>query len=305
MFCWTAPMLAMVATAMELKPTDDGVEVWEDGALLTAYHTGRVPYVYPLPSASGANLARNWPIKKGVEGEEKDHPHHRSMWFSHGAVNGYDFWAWTGGGEPEIRHLRTHGETETENGVSFAVDLEWVADGRRQLAETRHYRFHRPDEETLWIDLISKLTAADDDVKFGDTKEGTCAVRVDRTLRLKGTLAKGGILDSEGRTDDQSWGQRSEWVAFYGPDEKGEPAVVAMFDHPENLRFPTWWHARDYGLLAANPFGIHDFEKGKPAGSGDFLLKKGATLELRYRVLLHHGKPETARLAETAADFAR
>ncbi|GAA5481522.1 hypothetical protein Hsar01_00731 [Haloferula sargassicola] len=290
---------------MEVAKTPDGMEVKENGHFLTAYHAGRVPYLYPLPSSSGANLARHWPIEDDAEGEEHDHPHHRSMWLSHGAVNGFDFWAWTGKGEPQIKHLRTHDVKEEADGAAFTVDLEWIADGHRQLAETRTYQFHRADPETLWIDLTSRLKASDGEVKFGDTKEGTCALRVDRTLRLKGPMAKGGILDSEGRKDDQCWGKRSKWVAFVGPDEQGEPAVVAMFDHPDNLRFPGWWHARDYGLLAANPFGIHDFEKGKAPGSGDFVLKNGDTLTLRYRILLHHGTPQGAKLGACWEDFSK
>lgn len=290
---------------MELRPVKDGIEVWENGGLLTAYHTGRVPFIYPLPSTSGANLARNWPMKDDVEGEERDHPHHRSMWFSHGSVNGFDFWAWTGKGDPEIRQTQTRELKSDETTASFIVDLEWIADGKRQLSEERTYHFHRSDKHSLVIDLVSRLKASDGDVLLGDTKEGTCALRVDRTLRFKGASAKGRILDSEGRTDAQSWGKRSKWVAFHGPDEKAKPAVIAMFDHPDNLRHPTWWHARDYGLLAANPFGIHDFEQGQKRGAGDYTLDSGETLTLRYRILLHEGTPETARLDERGEEFSK
>ena len=299
-------VLSLPALAEFTVETDEkGARILEGGKPLTAYHVGRVPFVYPLPSASGANLARRWPVEEAAEGEEKDHPHHRSLWLSHGRVNGYDFWAFTGKGDPEIRHLATHDAAGGEDSATFRVDLEWRADGKRQLTEARGYRFHRPDPKTLVIDVTSRLTATDGPVVLGDTKEGTFAVRVDRTLRQKGPLAKGGILDSEGRRDGGCWGKRSKWVAFHGPDEKGEPAVIAMFDHPANLRYPTWWHARDYGLLAANPFGIHDFERGKPKGSGDHPLAAGETLEQRYRVVLHHGEVSAEMLEGIAADFAR
>jgi hypothetical protein len=301
-----AVLLSLAASAQfEVKTDEKGVQILENGKLLTAYHSGRVPYVYPLPSPSGANLARRWPIEAAAEGEEQDHPHHRSLWLSHGKVNGFDFWAFTGSGNPEIRHLSTHDAKGGEKIASFRVELEWWADGKRQLTESRTYRFHRPDGRSLVIDVASRLTASDGEVTLGDTKEGTFAVRVDRTLRQKGPLAKGGILDSEGRTDGDCWGKRAKWVAFHGPDEKGEAAVIAMFDHPANLRYPTWWHARDYGLLAANPFGIHDFERGKAAGSGDLKLPKGDTLEQRYRVLIHHGSPVPEMLEQIATDFAK
>ncbi|BCX46515.1 oxidoreductase [Haloferula helveola] len=294
---------ATAHAAFEIKSTDGKVEILEDGKPLTAYYAARSPYVYPLPSASGANLARNWPIKKGVEGEQTDHPHHTSLWLSHGAVNGHDFWSWHGKGNPEIRHTGTSDTESGEKHAAFTVDLEWVADGKTQLTEKRRYRFERTDPKTLTIEVDSQLTAEGADAVFGDTKEGTFAVRVDRTLRLKGSLAKGGISDSEGRKDGKTWGKRSKWVAFHGPDEKGEPAVVAMFDHKDNLRHPTWWHARDYGLLAANPFGIHDFEGKKDRKLGEYVLKKGETLRLRYLVVLHHGTVESAGLPERWSAF--
>lgn len=290
--------------AMELKEADGRVEVFENDRLLTAYQPARTPYLFPLPSPSGSNLARHWPIEKGIAGEEHDHPHHTSLWFSHGAVNGYDFWAWAGDGHPEIRHLKARDFETSENEAAFTVDLAWQAGGRIHLTEARRYHIARTDSLSLEIELVSVLTAGDGGVIFGDTKEGTIGARVDRTLRLKGPDARGHIVDSEGRTDDACWGKRSKWVAFHGPDERGEPAVLAMFDHPSNLRFPTWWHARDYGLMAANPFGIHDFDPARPSGAGDLRLAQGESLTLRYRVLIHHGTPATAQLAGRWKRFA-
>ena len=284
------------AAAWELKVEEGRIAIMENGRELTRYEASRVPFVYPLPSPSGANLARRWPIEDAAPGEELDHPHHRSLWFSHGAVNGFDFWSWHGPGEPEIQHLEVTRKEVGTNGASFTVRLQWLADGKPLLREHRTYRFSRPDGKSLAIGFETRLEAVAEEVEFGDTKEGTFAVRVDRTLRLKGEMAEGRILDSERRTDADAWGKRSKWVAFHGPDELGEPAVVAMFDHPQNLRHPTWWHARDYGLLAANPFGIHDFESREDDTSGRFVLKKGETLDLRYLVLLHHGTPASADL---------
>jgi hypothetical protein len=280
-----------------------------DGKLYTEYRTdSRVPYLYPLVSASGAVLSRHWPMEKGL-GEEEDHPHHRSFWLSHGAVNGHDFWAWTTkDSDPKIEHRGV----KTAGPNLFAVNLAWTAAGKTHLTEERSYAFKQIDPETTSIDVTSRLTAADGDATFGDTKEGFCAIRVDRTLRLappKGkdaAGAKGHIADSEGRKDGEAWGKKSKWVAFTGPDEKGEPAVIAMFDHPSNLRHPTTWHARDYGLLAANPFGIHDFEGKKDQPHlGDHVLKKGETLSFRYEVILHHGSLESAKLADRWAEFSK
>ena len=285
------------------------VTVKLDGKLFTELRTdSRVPYLYPLMSSSGACLSRHWPMSDEFKEEERDHPHHRSLWLSHGAVNGHDFWAWTTKkSDPKIV-LTNPGvlkySVTKDGGMSFTVDLAWTADGKTHLTEERTHSFRKIDGETTLIEVVSKLTAADGDAVFGDTKEGMFAIRVDRTLRLNGPQAKGHIADSEGREDGDTWGKRSNWVAFTGPDEKGEPAVLAMFDHPSNLRHPTWWHARDYGLLAANPFGIHDFEGKADKHLGDHLLKKGETLTFRYAVILHHGTLESAKLSDRWKQFS-
>ncbi|MCW1887503.1 PmoA family protein [Luteolibacter flavescens] len=282
------------------EPTTVQVEL--DGKPFTAFHTdSKVPYLYPLLSESGATLSRRWPMDDSAKGEERDHPHHRSFWMSHGEVNGHDFWAFQFGKDPRIETKKVHGMKND----SFTVDLAWTAGGKTHLTEERTYSFKKLDDKTTLIGVSSKLTAADGDAKFGDTKEGFFALRVDRTLRQKGAQAKGHIADSEGRKDNDCWGKRSKWVAFTGPDEKDEPAVLAIFDHPSNLRFPTWWHARDYGLLAANPFGIHDFEKKDDKHLGDHVLKKGESMTFRYGVVLHHGSLESARLADHWTDFSQ
>jgi len=278
------------------------VNVELDGKPFTTFQTdSRVPYVAPLRSASGAVLTRHWPMEDNFKEEERDHPHHRGFWMSHGNVNGHDFWAWQFGQDPKIV-LKGAPKIAKD---SFSVDLDWTAGGKTQLTEVRTYAFKKIDDKTTMIDFTSKLTAADGDATFGDTKEGFFAIRVDRTLRLKGKQAKGHIADSEGRADNDSWGKRSKWVAFTGPDEKDEPAVMAVFDHPSNLRFPTWWHARDYGLLAANPFGIHDFEGKKDKHLGDHVLKKGESMTFRYGVVIHHGSLESAKLADRWSDFSK
>lgn len=280
-----------------------------DGKLFTKCGFNRVPYLYPLVSSSGAALTRHWPVDKSVEGEEHDHPHHQGFWLSHGDVNGHDFWAWT---TKESDPTIIHEEMPSIEKNSFTLKLAWMAGGKKHLSEKRTYSFRSIDADTTAIDVVSSLTAAESDATFGDTKEGFCAIRVDRTLRLappKGkdpAGAKGHIADSEGRKDGDAWGKKSKWVAFYGPDEKGEPAVIAMFDHPSNLRHPTTWHARDYGLLAANPFGIHDFENKKDQPHlGDHVLKKGETLTFRYEVILHHGSLESAKIADRWAEFSK
>jgi hypothetical protein len=148
------------------------------------------------------------------------------------------------------------------------------------------------DELGRSIDFDIVLTPNGHPVTFGDTKEGTFAIRLASTLRVEGDVAEGTLLDSEGRANGAVWGKRARWVAANGPVQ-GEVVTVAILDHPENLRHPTWWHARKYGLVAANPFGVHDFE-GQAEGAGDFVAE--GPVRFRYRVLLRRGAATQAEL---------
>lgn len=265
--------------------------------LVTAFRTDyRVPYLYPLTSPSGANILRHWPMEPDAPSEERDHPHHRGIWLSHGEVNGYDFWTGAGNKNAVIKLNSITGKSANGGQAAFTAGLTWTAEGNDLLHETRSHEFSKPDAKTLRIDIHSILTAPNDSVTFGDTKEGTFALRTDRTLRVTGPEAKSTLTNSNGQTNLATWGKRSNWVAYAGPDEKGEKVVVAIIDNPSSFRNPTHWMARDYGLLSANPFGIHAFDKNKEKTAGEYILKKGEKLVLKYTVIIHQGTLQSVDL---------
>ncbi|MFY7817377.1 MAG: PmoA family protein [Akkermansiaceae bacterium] len=288
----------LVSAQFSIQSVDGAITIRKEKEVVTQYRTdSKVPYLYPISAPGGTNLSRHWPMDEDAVGEERDHPHHRSLWLSHGAVNGYDFWAWTGNKDARIVHESTSDATAQGNQAKFSVKLSWQGDKKTILEETRKYSIEDIDETTRVIDVTATLKATAGDVVFGDTKEGFFAFRVDRTLRFKGPTAKGGILDNHGRKDVDCWGKKSAYVTFHGPDDQGKPAVITMMDHPGNLRHETWWHARDYGLLAANPFGIHDFEGKKDKTLGNYTLKDQETLTFRYRLVLHRGQVDESKIA--------
>lgn len=298
--------LAVASAQFAIQSDDSSVTIRSKGGLVTQYRTdSKVPYLYPISAPGGTNLSRHWPMEDDAKGEETDHPHHRSFWLSHGAVNGYDFWAWTGNKDARIVHQSTGPVKAEGNKASFSVKLAWQGDKKTILEESRQYAIEDLDESTRVIDLTSTLKAVAGDVVFGDTKEGFCAFRVDRTLRLKGPTAKGGISDSHGRKNADCWGKKSAYVTFHGPDDQGKPAVITMMDHPQNLRHETWWHARDYGLLAANPFGIHDFEGKKDKTLGNHTLKDQQSMTFRYRLVLHRGEVDETKIAGWWKSFSQ
>ena len=141
-----------------------------------------------------------------------------------------------------------------------------------------------------------------DELVFGDTKEGSMAIRLAATMRLKGEVGEGHIQNSAGDADGDTWGKRAAWCDYYGPVD-GKTVGVAIFDHPENPRHPTWWHVRDYGLFAANPFGVSYFED-KPRGTGDLKLGKSDSVTWTYGFYFHSGDTKSAEVAERFSDWA-
>ena len=153
------------------------------------------------------------------------------------------------------------------------------------------------------FDFEITIHASHGAVTFGDTKEGTMAVRSRRNDALpKGKVGHGHIVNSEGIRDVATWGKRADWCDYSGP-VNGKTVGVAIFDNPANPLHPTSWHVRDYGLFAVNPFGLHDFEK-KPAHSGDFTILAGQSATFRYRFYIHAGDEKQANVAEMYADYA-
>ncbi len=152
------------------------------------------------------------------------------------------------------------------------------------------------------MDFEITLHASHGELTLGDTKEGSMAIRLAPTMRVRGKVGRGHIVNSEGLRDGATWGKRAAWCDYYGP-VKGKVVGVAIFDHPQNPKHPTWWHVRDYGLFAANPFGVHYFEK-KPKGSGDISIPAGQSLTFRYRLYFHKGDEKEAKVAEHYGKYA-
>lgn len=310
-----SPLLAAPARAgVTVKELDDRIRIEIDGELFTEWQhqAWKAPYLYPVIGPNGVNVTRHFPMKDGVEGEQQDHPHHRSIRFSHRNVNGMSFWA------PDVK----------QNGIDASIALEkvektssgetgelvlrnrWLGDGKLVLTEVVTLRVHPlPDREVL-LDYDVELTAAAEDVTFFDEKDGGLGVRVAATMKVEDRQSKEGrgtIVNSRGDKNADAWGKAAEWADYYGPDETGKTVGIAMFDHPSNLRYPTNWHARTYGLITANRFGKGFFEakEGAKKGDGDYTIKAGETLKLRHRLYFHHGDPETAKVGEKHAAYIK
>jgi hypothetical protein len=298
-----------------VKELANKIRVTIDGELFTEFRHEDAPHVYyyPVLGPGGVSLTRSWPMENPPD-EEHDHLHHRSMWFSHGLVNGVDFWTEQAPGKGEAKNslgkIVFEKVLEAKSGADAGVLTtlqKWVApDGSIPVTSTQTLRvYQRPKNERLF-DFEVTLTAGDKDVVFGDTKEGTFGIRLAESMRLKQPKAPGNghILNSEGLRDEKVWGQHAKWVDMSGPAD-GKTYGVAIFDHPSNLRHPTRWHARDYGLFAANPFCEVEMDKTQPKGAGDYKLAAGKSVTFKYRVLLHEGDGDADKLAERFDEYAK
>ena len=285
-------LLPLVAAA-GLWAQQDKIDVNLDGKPFATFHYGadaNKPFIAPIRSASGKIITRGFPMEN-IPGESRDHLHHRGLWFSYDDVNGVKFWendpSYT---KPNIGKIVVrHAELK---GSKIIAQMEWRSpQGNTLLVEDRDMIFSGgPNLRT--IDFRITLTAAKD-VTFGDTKEGAFAIRLNDAFTERRGVK---IVDADGRTRmAKVWGKRSNWVD-YSADLDGEKLGVAMFDHPSNPRHPTYWHARDYGLFALNPFGQHAFNEELPVS--EWKLPEGQKLTFRWRVVIHPGDAESGHVAE-------
>ena len=322
------------APYVEVVPSEVGqrVDVRVDGEPFTSYiypESTKKPTLFPLRTATGIPVTRGFPLEPRT-GERTDHPHQVGLWLNYGQVNGIDFWGNSDAREPEVRpklgSVRHRKVRQVESGSgegALEVTAEWVdAKGKALLREDTRYVF-RAAEGLRGVDRITTLTALGEPVTFADTKEGMLGLRVARSLEQPSTepvrlLEQDGSVttvpvadttgitgryrSSEGFTGDDVWGKRARWTALDGRVE-GEPVTIAILDHPSNPGFPTYWHARGYGLFAANPLGQKDFSEGRE--ELNLHLDPGESTTMRYRVVILTGPETTGRIESEYRAFTR
>jgi hypothetical protein len=302
LFC-ALSLLAPAAAQVKVTQGDNRVDVTINGEPYTSLYFGpetTKPYLHPLRSASGKIVTRMYPMEE-KDGEVKDHIHHRGLWFSHGDVNGVDFWA----NDPSQQGpkkgkivLKKLGPVRSGKTGSVEAVFEWVDfNGKALVRDERAYAFQAPGDLRI-VDIDITLTGIEK-AHFGDTKEGVFAIRLATEMDGKHT---GRMESADGKIGEKEvWGRPSPWVDYYGKVD-GELLGVAIFDHPSNPKHPTHWHSRDYGLFAANVFGERDFYRDKTRDGG-VTLEPGQSMRFRYRVVVHPGDAKTARIADLYGEY--
>jgi Methane oxygenase PmoA len=305
------------------------VDVIIDGKPFTSYiwpTTLKKPVLYPLRTANGTVITRGYPLEPRA-GERVDHPHHAGLWFNYGNVNDIDFWNNSDAIKPEntpkmgtIRQERIVLAKSGQDQGELEVETSWLTAGQKVLLKEHTKFVFRGEPKIRSMDRITTLTAAEEKVVFHDDKEGVLGMRVTRELeapadkpevftdssgnatavaKLDNTGVNGVYLSSEGKKGDAVWGTRGRWCNLSG-HVANEPVTITILDHPGNPGYPTFWHARGYGLFAANPLGKKIFTEGKE--ELNFTLQPGQSATFRYRILIFS---EIASAASSEAAYQK
>lgn len=260
------------------------------------------PFLWPVRASDGTIVTSDQSQAVAGPGEKVDHPHHRSFWIAQGDVNGADQWALHGADTPRQRHL---GFPKIE-GDTIIEDLAWEGkDHEPILNEQRTLRFFATSDGARGIDVTSIYTPIDKPVTFGDTKEaGLVAVRVAAAIAKTSVITLStGVISTGIKQEPTVWGKKADWCDITGQID-GKTYGIAVFDHPLNLRHPSNWHVRHYGLMGANVFGLGAFDKKLPKDAGNFTMEKETPATFRYRVIIHTGDAKSAGLERKYAEFS-
>lgn len=302
------------AAEFTIKEEADGVSVMIDGKLFTKYITGdkatNKPYFFPVIGPTGKAMTRAYPMKD-VKGEAQDHPHHRSFWFGHQFVNDFDTWheeltliERAKGDAAKLAELKmklgasVHREVLEASADKDMAVLKVTTDytdpaGTVMASDERTFTFHLGSDGSRIVDADIVFTGAGESVIFSDAKDAGLSLRVAHSMSVDAKEG-GRIATSDGATDKDAWGKRADWCDFNGPVE-GEKLGIAVLNHPSSFRYPTPWHARTYGLLTANPFGLKSV--AGESEEGPVVLKKGESFTMRHRIIFHAGDEKDADIA--------
>ncbi|HLY68254.1 MAG TPA: PmoA family protein [Puia sp.] len=287
------------------------------------------PVLFPIYAPDGQIITRGFPIAPRA-GEPTDHPHHIGLWMNYENINGLDFWNNSYAIPPDKKNrygwIRTQGILQTADGekgiLSYAA--VWTDQAKNVLLKEVTTFIFKANARTRIVDRITTLTAQQD-VLFKDAKDGFLGLRVAHELELPSREARqfvddhglittvaannnagvtGNYLTSEGKTGDSAWSTRAKWCMLYGKI-KEDTICIVMIDDPKNPGYPTYWHARGYGLFAANPLGQKIFSNGKQ--ELNLSLKKSESVTFRYRMVIASGKERISidEIGQLAKEFEK
>jgi hypothetical protein len=289
---------------------DDKIDILIDGKAFTSYVTASQylgksvtkPILFPVFTPAGVRVTRSYPFAE-VAGESHDHPHHTGIFFTYDEVNGNGFWNNTTY-PPQIKHVAVKNMQGGERG-ELTTESQWISKDNVPLLQEERTMIIIPGQAETTIDFTMKLTALED-VEFGDTKEGMFAIRVAHELREQDYTGK--YVSSNGDEGEKGvWGKRAEWVKLEGQIDSADVGI-AILNHPTSTNYPTFWHARGYGLFSANPLGQFAFEKARQVENPQHFgltLAKGQSALFKFRMIIYDGLRTKEQMQERFDEYAQ
>lgn len=263
------------------------------------------PYFKNLRTLAGEQVSRNYP--PDPEKDLADHPlFHPGLWLAFGDVSGSDYWR-------NKARVVCHGgiQLETPNASELGLKTQFLylaQDHPDQLVCTEDFRCRVIRRPQGYLMLWHSIFSGTKPFYFGDQEEMGLGIRVATNLRAerqaKGSVPAGGgrIRDAVGRIDGaQVWGNSADWCCY--ESKVGDSQVgAALLCNPQNSR-PSWFHARDYGLLEANLFGRAAFHHGEPSRID---VAPGEDFHLRYGVFVYDAPANRqVDLGQAYADYLK
>jgi len=279
------------------------VKVTMSGKPFTTYHHGHQwvrPFLHPVIGPYDTPVTRSWPIRDDVKGEEQDYPHHKSLWVAYGECGRVDNWSELPGHGSQIHRAFSDASSGSVYG-RIAAKTEWMtANNKPQFEDTRDIRMYALRGGEKIVDVSVTLRMTRQAVTFRGTKEGgLLCVRTATPMEVR----HGGAIENAcgAINQDEAWGRRSPWCDYSGRVHE-KSVGIAVMDHEDNPRHPTYWHVRNYGLMTANCFGVRHFRPSEQT-RGDMTFRKGSATTWRYRVYIHKGDARRGRVAEKYCDY--
>jgi len=266
---------------VDFKYVPTGLQITIGGKPFASYYTGtsKIPRPYFAKTPSGIQVTRHHPP---IEGKDStDHStYHPGIWLTFAGINGNDYWRL----KKKTEHEMFIGTPEGGLGRgTFTVSNFYLdsldASGNRVAHELCKYTIvARPDYYLLIYD--STISSDEHDLVFGDDQEYGLGIRVQTPIEER---YGGQILNADGlKGAKKLYGKVTDWCDYSGVMD-GKLIGMTVMPDPKNFR-PSWFHARDYGLIAANPFG----RKGVAGGEkSEVLVKKGEKFHLGFGIAIY------------------
>lgn len=257
------------------------IDILVNKNLFTSYilsQDEKYPFFFPVNGPSNASVTSM---------RNANYPHHSSLFFGCDEVNGGNYWQ-EGLERGQIISIRADIIESGNDKVIIENECIWRRpNANAPIKDIRKITITAPSKDLYQIDFDVTLEMLMD-VIIEKTNHSLFSGRMDADLAV---INGGTMINSNGeKGEKETFGKKASWIDFYGKRGDNQEGMAIM-QHPSNEWYPAPWFTRDYGFFSPTPMYW-------PQNDKETTLKKGQTIKLKYRVLVHSGDTATAKIAE-------